>query len=209
MNRTRGFTLIELLIVVAIIGVLAAIAVPNMLQAQVRAQIARVVADHKNLSTAIETYRLDYNLPPPSPRFAAPRIYNFAERLTPLTTPTAYLSGIPTDPFPKRSSRDLDQSIDYRFEVPGAFTYGYFRSDHSGPGGQYDYGRHRYMITSSGPDGLILYLAYYPQTATESEDLCAVCNIQTPSIQLIATVYHPSNGLISRGDIIRWGGGHR
>lgn len=57
--KYRGFTLIELLIVVAIIAILAAIAVPNFLEAQTRAKVAKGVADMRTLATAIESYRID------------------------------------------------------------------------------------------------------------------------------------------------------
>ena len=56
----KGFTLIELLIVVAIIGILAAIAVPNFLNAQIRAKVSKVQADFRSLATAIESYRLEF-----------------------------------------------------------------------------------------------------------------------------------------------------
>ncbi|MGC9329227.1 MAG: type II secretion system protein, partial [Candidatus Hinthialibacter sp.] len=56
----KGFTLIELLIVVAIIGILAAIAVPNFLNAQVRAKVSRVYSDLRSLGNAIEMYALDH-----------------------------------------------------------------------------------------------------------------------------------------------------
>lgn len=91
-----GFTLIELLIVVAIIGILAAIAVPNFINAQVRAKVARCQADMKSLSTALEEYRMDNNMYPPTPNTAGNLRY---ARLARLTSPVAYMSSVPLDPF--------------------------------------------------------------------------------------------------------------
>ena len=56
-----GFTLIELLIVIAIILILIAIALPNFLAAQVRAKVARAESDLRNLATAIEFFRTEHS----------------------------------------------------------------------------------------------------------------------------------------------------
>ena len=63
-RRISGFTLIELLIVVAIIGILAAIAVPNFINARLRALLSRVFAEHQMLEHALIAYHLDANAYP-------------------------------------------------------------------------------------------------------------------------------------------------
>lgn len=85
MNSISGFTLIELLIVVAIIAILAAIAVPNFLEAQVRAKTSRARADMRTIATALESYAVDCNHYPPNDGS-----YNVIP--AELTTPIAYLS---------------------------------------------------------------------------------------------------------------------
>jgi prepilin-type N-terminal cleavage/methylation domain-containing protein len=57
----KGFTLIELLIVVAIIAILAAIAVPNFLEAQIRSKVSRVRSDQRSMATALASYYVDNN----------------------------------------------------------------------------------------------------------------------------------------------------
>lgn len=101
-----GFTLIELLVVVAIIAILAAIALPNFLEAQVRAKVSRASADLRTVATALESYSVDNNAYPVE-NYASPLLVSDgtlmalpnAVKLAPLTSPIAYLTSLPPDPF--------------------------------------------------------------------------------------------------------------
>ena len=75
-SRKRGFTLVEIMIVVAIIVLLAAIAIPNLLRARLNANEATAIAAMKTLSTAMESYRAAQT--PPA----------YPATLTPLNTST-------------------------------------------------------------------------------------------------------------------------
>jgi type IV pilus assembly protein PilA len=58
--KRRGFTLIELMVVIAIIIILAAIAIPNYLNMTKRAKNSRLASDMATLATALETYKTDW-----------------------------------------------------------------------------------------------------------------------------------------------------
>jgi general secretion pathway protein G len=60
-NRQRGFTIIELLIVVAIIGIIAVLAIPNLITAIQRSRQSRSVADIRMISEGIEAYQTDHS----------------------------------------------------------------------------------------------------------------------------------------------------
>jgi type II secretion system protein G len=117
---SQGFTLIELLIVVAIIAILAAIAVPNFLEAQTRSKVSRVQSDLRMLVTAVESYSLDNGCYPRNP--PAGVCVLAVNGLPELTTPVAYIISYPVDIF--RSEKGLRKPIQYGACSSGS-TYWY------------------------------------------------------------------------------------
>ena len=179
-NHTTAFTLIELLIAIAIIAILAAIALPNFLEAQIRAKVAKAQADMRSLAGALEAYRTDYNEYPPTPIALGPGFRDFR----PLTTPVAYIAQPPRDPFWDAGQRDPG---------PG----GYFREGYYRYGAMPLTGASRWALASDGPDRvsdtnpLVFYPGYTPELffgGVPGHDY---------------TLYDPTNGTLSRGDIFR------
>ncbi len=174
-----AFTLIELLIVVAIIGILAAIAVPNFLNAQIRAKVARVEAELKTCSTAIETYRLDNGY---YPTYRNPLDLDPAPHFLPvsLTTPVAYLSSLFDEVFPARNAPE---------SIPSEHEFHYFNRRQSP-----DFVATReeaYFQKSPGAGTTKEWFAFSHGPDTWGDG----CMIP----------YAASNGLLSSGDIARFG----
>ncbi len=200
----KGFTLIELLIVVAIIAILAAIAIPNFLQAPIRAKISRANNDLRNIATGLESYYVDHNEYPPhndewwlfighSEITGEGYGDDWFQTLEFLTTPIAYMTGLSADPF-AHAPQDPTYNYPYRYIVP---TQPY-PLDNGDP--IYEDTRRvmgEWMVWSCGPD-LYSHIA---------EELLAIrwggATAESFNESLIDRIYDPTNGVESAGDIYR------
>jgi prepilin-type N-terminal cleavage/methylation domain-containing protein len=208
-----GFTLIELLIVVAIIAILAAIAVPNFLEAQTRSKISRVRADFRTIATGLESYYVDYNWyplnyhnnpnfwTPPQSALANTSIYwadssgalraNASFVLAQLSSPVAYLA----------SSRFIDP---FRPSLPvtattntGSDTFWFAASPKSSPLYWRQVQGSRWSIQSWGPNRLEDWLP-------DPDPTHVVPGYSNPFHFM---PYDPTNGTVSKGDLLRYGPG--
>jgi prepilin-type N-terminal cleavage/methylation domain-containing protein len=195
--KRYGFTLIELLIVVAIIAILAAIAVPNFLEAQVRSKVSRTKADLRTIATALESYAVDYNKYPLDTyekiQAGLPSVWGTEDVYVALTTPVSYVTSV-------ELARDVFQQNRSIAGWTGWYTYkNYWNPSGLSPAGSVIAGNGQsyshegvtmgWLLYSFGPDGdSEAYPAgtpidYYPVTQS----------------------YDATNGTTSSGDIPRWG----
>ena len=204
-HRSQGFTLIELLIVVAIIAILALIAVPNFLEAQVRSKVARVRTDMRSVTVALEAYFVDWNGYPRHRDFPSwPVPPDFRPWFAALTTPVAYITSMPKDPFAgyKSPTGGVGVSGEWFHYDPLRNTYGIY-----GGSSPYDW-----MPDDWGPwNGFVAdmrargfwYVLWSPGTDGDHD-------IDTRGDQVrgdLGSFYDPTNGTVSNGDIVRMGPG--
>ena len=186
----KAFTLIELLIVVAIIAILAAIAVPNFLEAQTRSKVSRVRADLRSTATALEAYAVDNTNYPnvnTNPGWALP--------IT-LTTPISYITSIYPDVFGGKIFADdlyapYNQTKEYWYGTQKYFQdHGWNWQVNNGAGSK---SPAKWGLQSKGPD--------QRWARSTSAGGCGVLEVDQPCDY----AYDATNGTISTGNIVRTG----
>ena len=210
----KAFTLLELLIVVSMIAILSAIAIPNFLEAQTRQKVSRSSADMRTMAAAIESYAID-NSGYPTAAFrssfggvglAGPSLVDptlpgsswVSYRLFRLTTPVAYLTTIYEDPFASAGYTGPAASFSSNYD-----SYDYIDALSFYPGGPFDtFSAANYRgagissgsmwrLAGAGPDELNTFGGSYVGAFSQGQLASGIVD------------YDPTNGSVSKGDIVR------
>jgi prepilin-type N-terminal cleavage/methylation domain-containing protein len=183
--NARAFTLIELLIVVAIIAILAAVAVPNLLEAQTRSKVARVRSDMRTLATGLEAYRMDNTMYPP------PTGNGIPTRLNRLSSPIPYLVQGRLDQRNGTVAHELEYwgCNEERTALSSTAAGDLIETSLGGGEARVSW----YFLRSSGPDNDINTNSAGYQTWLDPGALATF-------------IYDPTNGTVSFGEIYRAGG---
>lgn len=204
----KGFTLIELLIVVAIIAILAAIAVPNFLEAQTRSKVSRVKADMRTTAIAIESYWVDYLIGPTDSGNGSYPIYrpyaggqvwtadpraNFTLGFE-VTTPIAYLSSASAfkDVF-KAQRADIVNNPGLSGRDHYNFANWVMREKVQNVA----------FTTTKNNMGLWVLWGAGPDRFTNTKDFAATVDFQVTANIPYRISYDPTNGTVSIGDVFR------
>jgi len=204
--RRRGFTLIELLIVVAIIAILAAIAVPNFLEAQIRSKVSRVHSDLRAVAVANEAYCVDQS------SYSCAGQWNLndgnAHMLVGLTTPVSYITNAHIKDVFYITAQDAGGNVNKE----GYFQYEPLNADEFKDNYPKIYSK-GFIIFSFGPDRRCSSLGWVFQFlcyGNETLPYALVKGLTGPNgydgKENGALVYDPTNGTKSQGDIGRTGG---
>jgi prepilin-type N-terminal cleavage/methylation domain-containing protein len=184
-NSRSGFTLIELLIVIAIILILIAIALPNFLASQTRAKLARVQSEQRSYSTAMEAYFLDW------------KKYPREDRIYRLTTPTAYIQSLSRDPFAPAQPG--------RFNFIHEFDPFYFIITRNPKESSYTALLSDFNIWTGYPSE---WVNLTNDQAYKGRVLYQIRSIGPNQANEYGSRYDPTNGLISNGDVNWFGPFH-
>lgn len=229
-RHRHAFTLIELLIVVAIIAILAAIAVPNFLEAQTRAKVSRAKSDLRTMATGLEAYHVDNNSYPYITDGAAGEWTMPAgfppNRTGPggLTTPIAYITSALYDPFVTQQPN----------EGTGIMPLGKQLLHYERLGFGYDINGTRYNDNGSGKKSVRVPVDANGGLQGTAPDVNTTDPALVPTAYVLYSIgpdlthriyqndnttiiirtrfsvlnrYDPTNGTVSKGNIVRFPGG--